>query len=181
MASCECFHQKAVIECLSASSLHSLDCIPSCQTILAVSWSIPTEVNDPPCSVSFSRTMRPLWENRISPNVIYSMQHLCSDTHTLVAGGIDGVLRILDQNTGKVVSGCVMDDSPAPTSSQKTDSIIERKKGRRITEDTLIDSIPKSSRPPITCLAVGMQKVVTTHNGKYIRMWKFHKEQTLEA
>lgn len=127
------------------------------------------------------RTMRPLWENRISPNVIYSMQHLCSDTHTLVAGGIDGVLRILDQNTGKVVSGCVMDDSPAPTSSQKTDSIIERKKGRRITEDTLIDSIPKSSRPPITCLAVGMQKVVTTHNGKYIRMWKFHKEQTLQA
>ncbi|KAJ9685589.1 hypothetical protein PVL29_017576 [Vitis rotundifolia] len=124
------------------------------------------------------RTMRPLWENRISPNVIYSMQHLCSDTSTLVAGGIDGVLRILDQNTGKVVSGCVMDDSPAPTSSQKTDSIIERKKGRRITEDTLIDSIPKSSRPPITCLAVGMQKVVTTHNGKYIRMWKFHKEQT---
>ncbi|KAL6326900.1 hypothetical protein AAG906_012176 [Vitis piasezkii] len=127
------------------------------------------------------RTMRPLWENRISPNVIYSMQHLCSDTHTLVAGGIDGVLRILDQNTGKVVSGCVMDDSPAPTSSQKTDSIIERKKGRRITEDTLIDSIPKSSRPPITCLAVGMQKVVTTHNGKYIRMWKFHKDQTLQA
>lgn len=127
--------------------------------------------------------MKPLWENRVCPNVIYSMKHLCRDTSTLVVGGIDGVLRILDQNTGKVVSGYVMDDdSPTPpASSLQTGSIIERKKGRRITEDAVIYNMPKTSRPPITCLAVGMQKVVTTHNTKYIRMWNFRKEQSFQA
>lgn len=104
------------------------------------------------------------------------MQHRSGDTTTLAAGGIDGVLRILDSNTGKVVSAYVEDDRPALTSSQKPDTGIERKKGRRITEETPLDSIPKNCRPPITCLAVGMQKVVTTHNGKYIKIWKFRKE-----
>ncbi|MCL7041411.1 hypothetical protein MKW94_028640 [Papaver nudicaule] len=37
------------------------------------------------------RTMSPLWERKISPNVIYSIQHLRNDTSSLVVGGIDGV------------------------------------------------------------------------------------------
>ncbi|XP_031279797.1 F-box/WD-40 repeat-containing protein At3g52030-like [Pistacia vera] len=45
------------------------------------------------------RTMKPLWEARVSPNVIYSLQHLQHDASTIVVGGIDGVLRVLDQNT----------------------------------------------------------------------------------
>ena len=43
-------------------------------------------------------------------------------------------------------------------------------------EDTRIDDIPRIVRPPITCLAVGMNKVVTTHNTKYIRLWKFSSQ-----
>ncbi|KAK9283297.1 hypothetical protein L1049_011534 [Liquidambar formosana] len=121
------------------------------------------------------RTMKTLWETRVSPNVVYSMQHLRNDTSTLVVGGIDGVLRVLNQNTGEVLSSCVMEGNMLPSSSKNTHRVLERKKGRRLSEDTPIDSIPKSYRPPITCLAVGMKKVVTTHNGKYIRVWKFNK------
>ncbi|KAG6677001.1 hypothetical protein I3842_14G005400 [Carya illinoinensis] len=120
------------------------------------------------------RTMRSLWETRVSPNVVYSLQHLRNDTSTLVVGGIDGVLRILDQNTGQVLSSCVMEGNMLSI-SQNSLGAIGRKKGMRLSEDTCIDSIPRSDRPPITCLAVGMNKVVTTHNSRYIRLWKFKK------
>ncbi|GLT39739.1 hypothetical protein SLA2020_139150 [Shorea laevis] len=121
------------------------------------------------------RTMRSLWQTRISPNVIYSMQHMQNDTSTLVVGGIDGVLRVLDQNNGDILSRCIIDDSKPAHSSTSIHGVIERRKGRRISENTHIDKIPKSARPAITCLAVGMKKVVTTHNSKYIRLWKFNK------
>lgn len=119
------------------------------------------------------RTMRSLWETRVSPNVVYSLQHQRNDKSTLVVGGIDGVLRILDQNTGQVLTSCVMEGNVL-SSSQNKYGAAERKKGRSLSEDTHIDSIPKSARPPITCLAVGMKKVVTLHNGRYIRLWKFN-------
>ncbi|KAF8403765.1 hypothetical protein HHK36_011870 [Tetracentron sinense] len=121
------------------------------------------------------RTMKALWETRVSPNVVYSVQHLRSDKSALIVGGIDGVLRILNQNTGELLSSCVMYEGSTVASSENRYGVIEKKKVRRISEDTRIDSIPKHSRPPITSLAVGMRKVVTTHNGKFIRMWKFHK------
>ncbi|TXG55905.1 hypothetical protein EZV62_017218 [Acer yangbiense] len=121
------------------------------------------------------RTMKTLWENRVSPNAVYSLQHLQSDRSTLAVGGIDGVLRILDQNTGEVLSSCVTSISTSSNSSRNTSAAIERKKGTRLSEDILIDRIPKSARPTITCLAVGMKKVVTTHNSKHIRLWKFNK------
>nr|XP_023876161.1 F-box/WD-40 repeat-containing protein At3g52030 [Quercus suber]POE81541.1 f-box/wd-40 repeat-containing protein [Quercus suber] len=119
------------------------------------------------------RTMRSLWETRVSPNVVYSVQHLRSDKSTLVVGGIDGVLRTLDQNTGQVLANCVMEGN-ALSSSQNTYGATEKRKGRRLSEGMPIDSIPKSARPPITCLAVGMKKVVTAHNGRHIRLWKFN-------
>ncbi|KAK9128771.1 hypothetical protein Syun_017568 [Stephania yunnanensis] len=120
------------------------------------------------------RTMKPLWDNRISPNVIYSLQHLPSDTSSLAAGGIDGVLRVLDQNTGKILSSYVVDESTARASSNKSHST-KKKKAVKLAEGTSLDSIPKTMRPPITCLAVGMKKVVTTHNSNVIRVWKFNK------
>ncbi|XP_058089913.1 F-box/WD-40 repeat-containing protein At3g52030 isoform X1 [Magnolia sinica] len=120
------------------------------------------------------RTMRPLWERRISPNVIYSMQYMQNDTSTLVVGGIDGVLRILDQNTGKFLAGYVMDKSTtAVTPSCSRLGTVEKKKVKALPEDACIDGTPRHLRPPITCVGVGMKKVVTTHNGKYIMMWKF--------
>ncbi|XP_062174861.1 F-box/WD-40 repeat-containing protein At3g52030 [Alnus glutinosa] len=119
------------------------------------------------------RTMRSVWETRVSPNVVYSLQHLRNDASTLVVGGIDGVLRILDQNTGKVLSSCVVGGNML-SSSQNTNGGPEGRKGRRVSEDIRIDTIPRTARPPITCLAVGMKKVVTTHNSRYIRLWKFN-------
>lgn len=118
------------------------------------------------------RTMRILWEKRVSLNVVYSLQHLRNDRTTLVVGGIDGVLRIINQNTGDVLSRIVL-ESNTLSGSQGNYGVVERVKGRRLAEDTQIDSISRSTRPPITCLAVGMKKVVTTHNIKYIRIWKF--------
>jgi hypothetical protein len=117
--------------------------------------------------------MRSVWETRVSPNVVYSLQHLRNDASTLVVGGIDGVLRILDQNTGKVLSSCVVGGNML-SSSQNTNGGPEGRKGRRVSEDIRIDTIPRTARPPITCLAVGMKKVVTTHNSRYIRLWKFN-------
>jgi len=122
--------------------------------------------------------MRQLWKTRVSPNVVYSLQHMRSDTSTLVVGGIDGVLRVLDQNTGEVLSSYVMDHGTS-TSSGYTHGVIERKIGKRLPYDYNIDRIPKTVRPPITCLAVGMQKVITTHNIKNIRMWKFNNLREL--
>ncbi|XP_070043235.1 F-box/WD-40 repeat-containing protein At3g52030 isoform X2 [Nicotiana tomentosiformis] len=124
------------------------------------------------------KTNRSLWETRVSPNVVYSMHHLRNDTSTLVVGGIDGVLRIVDQVTGEVISRCIMDDSSTVLhrSTERFGTVqIESKKLKRLSEDDRIDLMPRASRPQITCLAVGMEKVVTTHNDKYIRVWKFRK------
>ncbi|KAK9913000.1 hypothetical protein M0R45_036827 [Rubus argutus] len=126
------------------------------------------------------RTMRCLWETRVSPNVVYSIQHLRNDASSLVVGGIDGVLRLLNQNTGEVISRFVLEGDLLPSSSSSShqnavgSGTVQRMRGRRLSQDTHIDSIPRSSRPPITCLAVGMKKVITTHNNKYIRTWKFN-------
>ncbi|KAF5736468.1 hypothetical protein HS088_TW14G00610 [Tripterygium wilfordii] len=118
--------------------------------------------------------MRRVWERQVSSNVVYSLQHQRNDTSTLVVGGIDGVLRVLDQNTGDVLSSCTMDAQILPSCSESA-RVVERRKGRRLSEEDIhIDKIPRSTRPPITCLAVGMKKVVTTHNSKYIRLWKFN-------
>lgn len=124
------------------------------------------------------KTNRSLWETRVSPNVVYSMNHLRNDTSTLVVGGIDGVLRIVDQVTGEVISRCIMDDSSTVLhrSTERFGTVqIESRKLKRLCEDDRIDLMPRASRPQITCLAVGMEKVVTTHNDKYIRVWKFRK------
>ncbi|KAL3814785.1 hypothetical protein ACJIZ3_016053 [Penstemon smallii] len=121
------------------------------------------------------RMLRSLWERRISPNVLYSMNHLRNDKSTLVVGGIDGVLRIVDQDSGEVLSRCIMRESNNNISNLTTpkngSAVVEKKKAIRLCEDDRIDLMP--NRPPITCLAVGMQKVVTMHNDRYIRVWKF--------
>ncbi|XP_059651912.1 F-box/WD-40 repeat-containing protein At3g52030 isoform X2 [Cornus florida] len=120
------------------------------------------------------RTMKKLWETRVSPNVLYSMHHLQIDRSTLVTGGIDGVLRVLDQNTGEVYSRCIMYESNRGSNrTEDVYGVIKSNQAVRLAEDDRIDLIPRTSRPPIRCLAVGMRKVVTTHNDKCIRLWKF--------
>ncbi|KAH6814365.1 F-box family protein with WD40/YVTN repeat doamin [Perilla frutescens var. frutescens] len=118
------------------------------------------------------RMMRRRWEIRASPNVLYSMHHLRNDTSTLVVGGIDGVLRIVDQGSGDVLSRCIMENSSISSGSTDKNRVIVRKKlATRLAEDDRIDLMP--NRPPVSCLAVGMQKVVTAHSDKYISVWKF--------
>ncbi|KAL5169523.1 F-box/WD-40 repeat-containing protein [Glycine soja] len=126
------------------------------------------------------RTRKLLWSNRVSPNVIYSLQHMHSDTSTLAVGGIDGILRLLNQNDGSVVSSCVMGDKLLSTFQSPSGSI-QRRKGSRLPENIYIniDLIPKTARPSITCLAVGMKKIVTTHNTNDIRLWKFKSKISL--
>lgn len=111
----------------------------------------------------------------MSPNVVYSLQHLQNDKSTLAVGGIDGILRFVNQNDGNVVSSCIVEDKLLSTPSRSHSGTIRRRKGRRLPDDTYIniDRIPMSARPAITCLAVGMKKIVTTHNTTDIRLWKF--------
>ncbi|KAL6513443.1 hypothetical protein OROGR_020929 [Orobanche gracilis] len=119
------------------------------------------------------RTLRRVWETRVSPNVLYSMHHLRSDRSTLVVSGIDGVLRIVDQDSGEVLSRCIPEQNSKVSNRPAVQNgpIIEKKNALRLSEDDRIDLMP--NRPPITCLAVGMQKVVTAHGDKCIRVWKF--------
>ncbi|XP_057458434.1 F-box/WD-40 repeat-containing protein At3g52030 isoform X2 [Lotus japonicus] len=116
------------------------------------------------------RTRRQLWDKRVSPSVVYSLHHLQNDTSTLAVGGIDGILRFLNQDDGKIVSCCIMENK-----FQSSSGSIQRRKGRRLPDDTFenIQTIPTTARPSITCLAVGMKKIVTTHNTNDIRLWKF--------
>lgn len=121
----------------------------------------------------FVRTMRPVWETRVSPNVIYTVHHLSNDTSTLAVGGLDGVLRILDQRTGDILSSLVMDDAAISIKSTNDNKKVSEKKARSLPENACLYKVPRSLRPPITCLSVGMKKIVTTHNEKFIRVWRF--------
>ncbi|CAN8278851.1 unnamed protein product [Cochlearia groenlandica] len=123
------------------------------------------------------RKMRQLWENRVSPNVIYSIQQLRNDTSVMVAGGIDGVLRVIDQKSGRVLSSCVMDDRDSRTSRRHNQVVVEKKRGKRVSQDLEIDKIEKKTRPQISCLAMGMKKVVSAHGGKIVSVWKFNLSQ----
>ncbi|XP_056164629.1 F-box/WD-40 repeat-containing protein At3g52030 isoform X3 [Syzygium oleosum] len=155
----------APVTCLSLSGIKTL-CFNPCSNLVFAG-----------CASGYAscwdlRKMGVLWERRVSPNVLYSLGHMQYDTSTIVVGGIDGVLRVLDQSTGELVSSYVM-DQPVSSASSSSGGI-EKRNGRRLSEDARIDNIPRAARPPIMCLAVGMKKVVTTHNGKQIRLWKFH-------
>ncbi|XP_048134856.1 F-box/WD-40 repeat-containing protein At3g52030-like isoform X4 [Rhodamnia argentea] len=157
----------APVTCLSLSGVKAL-CFNPCSSLVFAG-----------CASGYAscwdlRKMGLLWERRVSPNVLYSLGHMQNDSSTLVVGGIDGVLRVLDQSTGELVSSYVMDQLVSSASSSSSLGGIEKRKGRRLSEDARIDIIPRAARPPITCLAVGMKKVVATHNGKQIRLWKFH-------
>lgn len=100
-------------------------------------------------SLLSSRTLKTVWAARVSPNVLYSMHHLQSDTTTLVTGGIDGVLRLVDQATGQVLSCCIMGErSTKPNGSYGS---TEKRSGRRIDEDVRIDLMPNANRPSINC------------------------------
>lgn len=129
------------------------------------------------CFAASCRTRQLLWNKRVSPNVVYSLQHLQNDKSILAVGGIDGILRFINQNDGNIVSSCFMETK----TYQSHSGSIQRRKGRRLPDDTYIniDVIPVTSRPSITCLAVGMKKVVTTHNTKDIRLWKFKDSSNL--
>ncbi|KAK2968264.1 hypothetical protein RJ640_027653 [Escallonia rubra] len=137
---------------------------------------VPGGIPCPDALGNSRRTRKPVWETRVSPNVIHSIHHLRNDTRTLVMGGIDGVLRVADQQTGEVVSRYIIEgrssSSSVPGGSRR---LVERKKAERIAEDTRLDLMPRTSRPSINCVAVGMQKVVTTHPDNYVRVWKFDK------
>lgn len=125
------------------------------------------------------RTCRLLWETKVSWGAVCSMQHRRNDSSTLVVGGADGMLRLLDQNTGEVITKIVLDTgycvlpSTSPASSGGCyQNRVQRLRGRRCSPDAPIDSVPS---PPITCLAVGMKKVITTHSRDYIRSWEFNE------
>ncbi|KAL6211011.1 hypothetical protein ACLB2K_016240 [Fragaria x ananassa] len=126
------------------------------------------------------RTCGLLWETKVSQDAVCSMQHRRNDTTTLVVGGRDGVLHLLDQNTGNVVTEFILDTSYCVLSSTKPASsssggcsrnmVIQGLRGRRTAPDANIVSIPA---PPITCLAVRIKRIITTHGKDYIRTWKF--------
>lgn len=120
------------------------------------------------------RTMKLLWETRVSPNVVYSMQHMATDTSALVVGGVDGVLRIINQGTVKTLAWYVLEKNSTTRSFLPDDKISLIKRSVKISEEVEIGHLPMYSLPPISSLAVGWKKVVTCHNGRFIRLWRFN-------
>ena len=124
------------------------------------------------------RTLKPLWEPRVSPNVIYSVHHLPGDTATLAVGGIDGVLRLICQRTGDIIRSIIVDtDRPAESTSRSRHQT-EKKRVREVAPDAQLDNISTRLRPQITSLSVGMKKIVTTHGENYIRVLKFRPKRS---
>ncbi|CAN6362485.1 unnamed protein product [Urochloa humidicola] len=124
------------------------------------------------------RTLRPLWEPRVSPNVIYSAHHLPGDTAMLAVGGIDGVLRLISQRTGQIIRSIVVDaDRPSEPTSRSRHQI-EKKRVREVAPDARVDNMSTRLRPQITSLSVGMKKIVTTHGANYIRILKFRTQKS---
>lgn len=115
------------------------------------------------------RMYKPLWETRVSPSVIYSMHSHAIDSSTLVVGGIDGVLRIIDANSGQILSSYVATAKMTSIS----DGRIAKFPAAKVSSP--VDKIPKSLRRPITCVGVGLNKVVTVHNDKNIMLWTFQR------
>lgn len=112
----------------------------------------------------------------MSPNILCSIQHMRDDVSVLAMGGIDGVLRLVDQQSGDILSSCIMYESSRKLyRSPNTHSNVTRKKGIRVAEEARFDLMPRTSRPSINSLAVGMQKVVTAHPDGHIRVWRFGK------
>ncbi|CAO2143499.1 unnamed protein product [Urochloa humidicola] len=124
------------------------------------------------------RTMRPLWEPRVSPNVIYSTYHLPGDTTTLAVGGIDGVLRLISQRTGEIIRSIVVDTERPAEPTFRSRHQVEKKRVREVAPDARVDNISTRLRPQITSLSVGMKKIVTTHGENYIRILKFHPKKS---
>lgn len=99
---------------------------------------------------------------------------MSNDTSVLAVGGLDGVLRILNQSTGEILKSYFVDNRGAqPICSKPQNQNIEKKQAVSLAEDWRVDAIPRNSRPAITCLAVGMKKVVTTHGENFVRLWRF--------
>lgn len=115
-----------------------------------------------------------MWEHRVSPNVVYSIQQLRNDTSAIVAGGIDGVVRVIDQKNGRVLTRFIMDDKVSTTLRRNSQVVVEKRRGKRVSQDIEIDKIERKTRPQISCLAVGMKKIVTAHSGKFISVWKLN-------
>ena len=111
---------------------------------------------------------------RPSSNVIYSVHHLPGDTSSLAVGGIDGVLRFLNQRTGEILASYVIvnNGDATPALGKKSKEIMQFK-ATSLPNDAQIDGIPRRQRPSITCLAMGMRKVVSMHGDKFIRVWRF--------
>ncbi|XP_072950548.1 F-box/WD-40 repeat-containing protein At3g52030-like isoform X2 [Typha angustifolia] len=97
----------------------------------------------------------------------------------LFAGSTSGYAHCWDfrQNTGEVLASFVVDPGKSATiSSEARKRTVEKTRVRSLGGDIRVDSIPRYLRPPITCLSVGMKKIVTTHNENFIRLWRFREK-----
>ncbi|KAJ3671760.1 hypothetical protein LUZ60_007839 [Juncus effusus] len=123
------------------------------------------------------RMLRPIWEKRVSPNVIYSINHMKNDNSILACGGLDGILRILNKNSGEIMRSFHLDprNFGGSNNNKGLRGDIERKKVVCVNEDFTVERVARYLRPQILSLCVGMKKVVTTHGDDIVRVWRFNK------
>ncbi|MFS7931950.1 hypothetical protein Hanom_Chr04g00362021 [Helianthus anomalus] len=125
-----------------------------------------------PVGVCTVRTNLRTWKSKLRDLAISQHRSALHTGHV----DIDGVVRLVDPQNGDFLSNCIIYESRRKLNRLETsNSTVIRKKGLRVSEDARFDLMPRISRSSISYLAVGMQKVVTTHADGYIRVWKFSK------
>ncbi|KAI5082896.1 hypothetical protein GOP47_0002639 [Adiantum capillus-veneris] len=122
------------------------------------------------------RKQKLLWTVRIGANCIASLHSPSYDATTLVTGGINGVITILDMGSGAVLRKFVVAHDETQTkgnslNKSKGNSGVAEHAQAKITYSS--KGIPSNIRPPILCLKAGMTRIVTTHPDGMIRVWHF--------
>ncbi|KAH7432963.1 hypothetical protein KP509_07G048100 [Ceratopteris richardii] len=119
-----------------------------------------------------------LWSVRIGPNSVHSLHSQFYDTALVVAGTINGVISILDTQSGVILRTFVIAHGRKQMTMDKKNSG-ESKGHLVVTGHSAMDigsSVEDSTSNvplPILCLKTGMTKIVTTHPDGMVRVSQF--------
>lgn len=126
-----------------------------------------------------------VWNVRIGPNSVTSLHSQFYDTTTLVVGSINGIVTILDTESGMILNQYVprrsadhtkWDRGLGTTINMSPDGLMRVTVHEHVGDcvDSSLQEIPRKNRPPILCLRTGMTNLVTTHPDGRIQLWTFN-------
>ena len=126
------------------------------------------------------RTKQSLWSVRVAPSSITSLHMASYDTTTLYVGSINGIITLLDSESGTMLKHCAVTrggkDCVLRKETRADGSLSLKSFAGKLVDvslEKLLEKIPGEQRLPILCLRAGMTRFVTTHPDGSIRLWHF--------